>query len=112
MTTAPEPIDLRARALHATALAHLSPQVLARLRQARHAAAASPRHSRRVPGWLAGSGALAAALAVAVVLWPRHAPPDAPATVAATLEVAAPLQEDPGFYLWLASADAPLLALE
>ena len=34
MTTAPDPLDLRARQLHADALEHLSPATLARLRAA------------------------------------------------------------------------------
>lgn len=114
MTTAPDPLDLRAKALHASALANVSAPVLARLRQARHAAASAPVHAApRLPAWLAGGGALAAALVLAIVLWPQPAPPGTtPAAALATTEVAAPLQEDPGFYLWLASADAPLLALE
>jgi hypothetical protein len=94
MTTAPDPLDLRARQLHASALAHTSPATLARLRQARQAAREAG-HSRRP--WFAAGGILAAALA---------------ASLAAAGDAAAPLQEDPGFYLWLASADVPALALE
>ena len=118
MTTAPDPIDRRARQLHAESLAHVSPEVLARLRRARREAtsAAAARPAWRLPSWLAG-GAVAAALVLAVVLRPEPAPnlphPAAASTsVAALDELAGPLQEDPGFYLWLASADVPALALE
>ena len=118
---APDPaagrLDLHARQLHAGALAHVSTPTLARLREARRAAtaASSTTPARWRSPWLAG-GAMAAALALAVVLRPEPAtPPDAGtgATVAATgEEPAGTLQEDPVFYLWLASADAPALALE
>lgn len=112
MTTAPDPLDLRARQLHADALEHLSPATLARLRAARHAAtrAGAARRLPRLVPWLAGSG-LAAVLAVAVLL-PGRAPvslPDA-ASAAVAADPAHVLQEDPGFYVWLASADA--LAME
>jgi len=114
MTTAPDPADLRAKQLHASALAHTSPQTLARLRQARQAAREAGLEraaARRRSPWFAG-GALAAALVVAVALRPDSTPqaPGPAATVA--VEAATPLQEDPGFYLWLASADVPALALE
>jgi hypothetical protein len=119
MTTAPDPADLHARQLHVQALANTSPRTLARLRDARRAATAVGIPSRRASSarpWLAG-GALAAVLALAVVVLPRDpasAPVVASGTVAATApaEPVVPLQEDPGFYLWLASADATALAME
>lgn len=136
MTTAPDidPRDGRARQLHAAALAHTSPRTLARLREARHAAAAAqaiPRRPSLAP-WLAG-GAAAAALGLAVVLLPglptsapvpgtpgattASVPADGPVadavfTAAAGADFAGPLQEDPGFYVWLDSADANALAME
>ncbi|KAF1699876.1 hypothetical protein [Pseudoxanthomonas suwonensis] len=118
MTTAPDSLDRRARQLHAEALAHVSPEVRARLRRARQEAA-SARDARpwwRLPSWLAG-GAVAAALVVAVTLHQPPAPvqPDSATTAfaaAAFEDPAYPLQEDPGFYLWLASADVTALALE
>jgi len=126
MTTAPDsidhdPVDRQARQLHAAALAQTSPRTLARLREARRAAAASTA-PRRLPGlapWLAGGG-VAAALALAVLLHPGLFT-TTPTTGAATAPAAAtasygdpvePLQEDPGFYLWLGSADATALAME
>jgi hypothetical protein len=119
VTTAPDSLDRRARQLHAEALAHVSPEVRARLRRARHEAisAGTERPSWRLPSWLAG-GAMAAALVLAVVLRPDPAPPQpdalpAAGVAAATLEdPAVHLEEDPGFYLWLASADVTALALE
>ena len=128
MTTAPDnqdrnPFDAQARQLHASAVAHVSAPTLARLRDARREASTY----RRSPlvAWLAG-GAIAAAVALAVVLQPGH--PLLPATgapgtpvVAATTPVAVPatttdptepLQEDPGFYVWLDSVDATALAME
>ncbi|AKC86051.1 hypothetical protein [Pseudoxanthomonas suwonensis] len=120
MTTAPDPVDFdpidsRARQLHAAALADVSAPTLARLRQARRAAAdAAPRRRPLFAPWLAG-GAVAAAVALAVLLHPgvpTPGAPDQPALAAATADPAEPLQEDPGFYLWLDSADAIALAME
>lgn len=120
MTTAPDnhdPLDRQARQLHAAALAHVSAPTLARLRDARRDASA--RRPALAP-WLAG-GAVAATLALVVLLQsvtspvaPTAAPTvaaNAPATSNAT-DPAEPLQEDPGFYLWLDSPDATALAME
>jgi hypothetical protein len=135
VTTAPDidPRDRDARQLHAAALAHTSPPTLARLREARRSAAAAqarPRWPALTP-WLAG-GAVAA-LGLAVVLQPglfAPAPvtPSTPATATVSVavdpgadaafaagtgpDVAGPLQEDPGFYVWLDSVDANALAME
>lgn len=122
MTTAPDPLDRRARQLHAESLAHLSPEVLARLRRARHAAAATatatPRRRYGLMPWLAG-GSVAAALALAVLLRPGllTGVPGADTAASAATTVAydapvEPLQEDPGFYLWLGSVEATALAME
>ncbi|MBD9369373.1 hypothetical protein [Xanthomonas sp. XNM01] len=127
MTTGPDPVDRHARTLHASALAHTSPEVLRRLRDARRAATATPARQGWLQrgGWLAGT-ACAAVLAVAVGLQlgdaPAPHPAPAPTATAAavagmaddadlTTSVVEPLQEDPGFYLWLAS-EAPALAME
>lgn len=133
MTTAPDidPRDRNARQLHAAALAHTSPRTLARLREARREAAAAhaPRQRPALAPWLAG-GALAAALGLAVVLQPGLFAPapgtpaaatasvpsdpgaDAAFAAAAGTDFAGPLQEDPGFYVWLDSVDANALAME
>lgn len=131
MTTIPNPdehtpLDHHARQLHAQALAQVSPRTLARLRDARRTATAAdaPRRRPAFAPWLAG-GALAASLALAVVLRPGGPTPTvAPNSPAPTVAVAAAvttatatdpvqsLQEDPGFYLWLDSADATALAME
>lgn len=125
MTTAPDlhdqgDDDRLARQLHAAALAHTSAPTLARLRQARHAASAGPRRRLFAP-WLAG-GAVAAAVALAVMLLPGTQPgpagvpqvAGAPAAqdAATTADPAQSLQEDPGFYVWLDSVDATALAME
>lgn len=127
MTTAPEDhdrIDGQARQLHAAALAHTSASTLARLRQARRDATTAPRRLPLLAPWLAG-GAVAAAVALAVVLQPgmftgpAAGTVDAPrvaslpsAPVSTTADPAEPLQEDPGFYVWLDSVDATALAME
>jgi len=130
VTTAPDnhdhdhnPFDAQARQLHAAAVAHVSRPALARLRDARRGA--SVRRRSMLAPWLAG-GAVAATLALAVVLQPGHSPlpatgtPDAPVVAATTpvhasataADPAEPLQEDPGFYVWLDSIDATALAME
>lgn len=127
MTTAPDsrdtrPLDHHARQLHAAALAQVSPETLARLRLARHAASASePRRRPLFAPWLAG-GAVAATLALAVVLRPDPPAPGTPAVAAdAAIEYAAAasnpdpaetLQDDPGFYVWLGSLDTNAIAME
>lgn len=108
--------DRRARALHAQALTALSPRVRAQLHNRQQAAATPP--SRQPHRW---SWATAAVLALALAFgapWRSvHEPANntvvaqaqAPATAAPTL---ATLDQDPDFYLWLASADAVALASE
>ena len=132
MTTIPTPdeypcpsLDPLARQLHALALAQVAPHTLARLRDGRHAAraAGTPRHRPAFASWLAG-GALAASLALAVVLRPGSPPAapaparvadatlTAPASEAVADDPAAPLQDDPGFYVWLGSLDSNAIAME
>ena len=130
MTTIPTPdghpsLDPQARQLHALALARVSPHTRARLRDGRHAATAAgvPRQRRAFASWLAG-GALAASLALAAVLRPDSPPATpAPAVVADATggasareavadDPAAPLQDDPGFYVWLGSLDSNAIAME
>ena len=111
--------DAALRARHAGALAQVSPQVRAQLAQRRVAALrgqpASPRqHYLRLA---VASCAALSALALGVRLYPQDAssgPAKAPATaqLAVTNSGSLPLDEDPDFYAWLGSADAPRLAME
>ncbi|NDK40114.1 hypothetical protein DT603_14820 [Pseudoxanthomonas gei] len=106
------------RQLHATAVSSLSPQTLARLRAARHAAQAAPRrgHAWR---WVTAT-ALSAVLAVGlgVQLLPGSGPAtEAPPMAAASsdagyTETLATLDESPDLYVWLASSEAAPLAME
>jgi len=103
--------DAAMRAVHLQALEHVSPQVRRRLRAAR----AAPGHAPRALGWgLASGGAALFGLVVALQL---HAPPEHPRAsapaVATTTAAPAPdvpialaaLEQNPDFYLWLASND-------
>lgn len=130
--------DQQARQWHAAALKELSPQTLARLRAARHAAQTDTRPVRGLHGygrWLAAT-AFTAVLAVGVgvrllPLGESPRPSENPAAVpiasngdagsneystanygSASYGSANVLDEDPDLYLWLASADAPPLAME
>nr|WP_295377808.1 hypothetical protein [Pseudoxanthomonas sp.] len=108
--------DARARQAHAAALAQVSPQVLSRLRMARRQA---PAPTRRAWPWLAAT-AFSGVLAVMIGLqWlPSSQAPagDEPAIAAGAPEATLPantlLDENPDLYLWLASSDAPPLAME
>jgi hypothetical protein len=114
----PSDFDRAMRQLHASALGAVSPQTLARLRGARHAAAARPRR-RHAFAWL-GATTCTALLAVVAAsrLMPAHlAAPAAsqPATVAAQVGAGADdfagttevLDQNPDLYVWLGS-DASL----
>ncbi|MGX5730697.1 hypothetical protein ACWKWK_09195 [Pseudoxanthomonas beigongshangi] len=109
--------DARARQAHAAALAQVSPQVLARLRMARRQAA--PASPRRAWPWLAAtafSGMLAVLIGLQWLPSTRAPVADPPAMAAGTAETTLPantlLDENPDLYLWLASSDAPPLAME
>jgi hypothetical protein len=119
----PNRFDQQARQWHAAALKELSPATLARLRAARHAAqseapAASGRHG--YGRWLAATAftaVLAAGIGLRLLPWGES--PQANETPAAAMagngeaySAANVLDEDPDLYLWLASADAPPLAME
>ena len=111
--------DATIRARHAVAVARLSPQLRAQLAQRRAAAlrgerpGARPQHLRFA---VAGFAALCA-LALGVRLYPQ-AGPSTPTATPASVQLASstggslPLDEDPDFYAWLGSADAPRLAME
>ncbi len=115
--------DAALRGLHAQALEQVSPQVRARLRTIRHQAAAPARTRGAWAGWALASGGVAA-LALAASLQFAGGPAPAPAAQSPALAVteAAPasgavpaevgydpdtavaaLEENPDFYLWLAS---------
>lgn len=105
--------DRHAKQLHATALANISPQTLAKLRAARNAAA-RPAPSRHAWRWVAAT-AFSAVLAVAIGVQfvPRTSTPVAPAqpvaSAAATSDYSTSLDENPDLYVWLAGTD---LAME
>ncbi len=106
------------RRLHASAVSSISPQTLARLRAARHAAQSAPPrgHAWR---WLAAT-ACSAVLAVALGLQflpnsrplPAAQPVAAAASEQAYTDTVATLEENPDLYLWLASSEADPLAME
>ena len=109
--------DRDMRKLHSAAVNHVSPQTLARLRAARHAAQTVPRpgHAWR---WIAAS-AFSAVLAVVIGL--QFLPQSTPAPTAQPMASNASgdynssvptLDENPDLYLWLASAEAEPLAME
>jgi hypothetical protein len=116
-----DPFDRQARELHSAAVTHLSPQTLARLRAARHAAqtVAAP-VQRGHWRWLAAS-AFSALFVVALVtqFGPLTQTPDTDAPVATVVDNASGydpaltvLDENPDLYLWLASSEAQSLAME
>ena len=102
--------DAVARSHHAASLERLSARAQARLTQAQRAAA-RPVFPHR-PAWLVPTVfAAVAVLAIAVQLRPEptSVPADTPdvalATADAGADPTAPLDENPDFYLWLASTD-------
>ena len=111
--------DRDMRQLHATAVAQVSPQTLARLRAARHAAQAAPKrgHAWRWVAATAFSAVLAVALGVQFLPQSGTVPAMQP-TVAAMDDddvygdSLATLDESPDLYMWLASSEAEPLAME
>jgi hypothetical protein len=110
-----ETFDARVRATHDVALARLSPQTQAQLAQRRRHALVARSTSRARPG-LRWAVATLAVCAVAIgVFRPVHGPtPSAPplASVEAPAPPAEAIDDNPDFYLWLASSDANSLASE
>lgn len=111
--------DAAMRQLHGTAVRRVPGRTLLQLQQ-RPAAAARPPHAaaaRHRFGWpLAASFAVALALVVGLQLQrheqaPATPPPAATAAVDAD-DLDTVLDENPDFYLWLASSDANALAME
>ena len=112
--------DAAMRQLHATAVDRVSGRTQLQLQQRpRPVPAAAP--ARRRFGWrpLAASFAAVLALMVGVQLWnvPEPSPAGQATMPAATVadttdDIDAVLDENPDFYLWLASSDAYALAME
>ena len=122
----PDPADARVdralRAVHADAVGHVSAATMAQLHRRRHAAL-SQAPARASRGWPLAAAGLASLLVVAVglgfALRPGAAPAPAQPAIAGVdadggglEEVIADLDENPDFYVWLASGDADLLAME
>lgn len=114
--------DAAMRQRHALASARISPRVEAQLRQRRAALRADPRraHSGWRPGWPVAT-ACAAVLAVLAGTQLQREPASqtpAPAAMAAAAAAAdradldSVLDENPDFYLWLASGDADTFAVK
>ena len=106
--------DRRAREVHEQSLQALSPRVRAQLHNRLQAAVSAPRGAGHVHRWgLATAAALALAIGFGVP-WTgieATAGPDLAALPApGASEPLATLEQDPDFYLWLASADAVALA--
>nr|WP_255682216.1 hypothetical protein [Luteimonas sp. BDR2-5] len=123
--------DAALRALYRDAQTHISGGTMARLHQARHAASQNASAPRRRWTWpVAASFAALFALAVGMQVVAPPGPetgtapaPDVIASVDALLpdpdgfddavdDAVAAYDESPDFYLWLASNEATLLALE
>lgn len=115
-----EAFDRDMRQLHTTAVNHISPQTLARLRAARHGLAqeATPRrgHAWRWMAATAFSAVLAVAIGVQFLPQSQSLPDVQP--VATTqiddtyVSSVATLEENPDLYLWLASSEAEPMAME
>ncbi|UNK49107.1 hypothetical protein MNR01_15435 [Lysobacter sp. S4-A87] len=117
--------DQAMRRLHTQAVDQVSPATRARLRVARQAATTpgAVRAHRRGPGWVLATGfAAVSALAIGLLLRPSPQAPavGSPAPAVATATTAtydadtalATLDENPDLYLWLASNDDAMPALD
>lgn len=114
--------DQAMRAAHADAVAHVSAATLAQLHRRRRRAALDAA-SARTTRWRLPAAAFASLLVVAAGLGiglrstgdapsPQPAPPVAATTGPGIEGVLDDLDQDPDFYVWLASGDADLLAME
>lgn len=116
------------RALHADALDNLSPRVRAQLQQRRRAALRGEGAQAPASRWRLAFPLAAAATVGALVIGMqlRSLPPTTNAPVVATVQpaststmagnedtaIASTLEENPDLYVWLASDDAALMAME
>lgn len=115
--------DAAMRQRHARALEDLSPRIVSQLHQRRRAAlegAPASRRTSRPFAWMAfASGAAVLALVVGLQLRPANIVSE-PTVGSATAAINAAteddldivLDENPDFYLWLASSDAYAVAME
>ena len=119
--TRPDPghdrFDQAARAAHAQALEHGSAATMSRLHRRRHEALARPARTRwRLPvAAFASLVVVAAGLGVGLRMVDPPTAPAAPALVAAEPGIETvldDLDQTPDFYVWLASGDADLIAME
>lgn len=110
------------RRLHAQAVPQVSAGTMAELHRRCHAALAGEARPRRWFGWPVAA-AFASVLAVAIVLGiglqdASHDPATTPAIASADAasadydEAFDALDENPDFFVWLASSDATMLAME
>lgn len=112
--------DAAMRESYRTATDSTSMATRARLRQARHAAAAGGARRSGFSWPLLIGGAAAAVFAVALGLGlrqqalpaPEAVAPSAVATADGYEDPASALDQDPDFYAWLGSSDAELVAAE
>lgn len=120
--TTDDRFDRAARAVYAQAVSHVSAATTAELHRRRHAALQATERPRLLSGWLRAGFATAAVAAIALMagqglLRDEPVPAPAQATVAAVPaddvdDGYTAIDENPEFYLWLASSDATLLAME
>lgn len=112
-------LDRALRQRHAEALTHLSARTQVQLRNRLAAAAAAPRRPAHRVAWTAAA-ACTALFALAIGLQLRPQPATAPQNAATSIArnhddggaTLATFDENPDFYLWLASHDAVALASE
>ena len=112
--TGHEHLDARLRAAHAVALDRLSPKTQAQLAQRRRRAVAAQDAPRARPV-LRWAVATLAVCVVAIGLFHPTRGPVSSAPVASATQGHAPadtIDDNPDFYLWLASSDATSLASE
>lgn len=114
--------DQAMRGLHARAVADVSAPTMAQLHRRRHAVLQGGARPRRRFGWPAAA-TFASLLVVAIGLGfglqttSESPAPSAPVATGGTVsgevdDAYAALDENPDFFLWLASSDATLLAME
>jgi hypothetical protein len=115
MNTGHDEFDARARAAHAASLERLSPATQAQLVQRRRRAFAAhdAPHGRPAVRWAVATLAVCA-VAIGLLHPTRNPAPSAPALAMTTTSDASAdsIDDNPDFYLWLASSDAHSLASE